>query len=316
MEIDSQTQFFLEQINAEGNPQLHELPVEMARTGLKEMTLAMDAPESEVQERREVMIPGPAGDIPARIYWPEASNKETKLPVLLLYHGGGFALGDLDTHENMSRYYCQHAEVIVINVDYRLSPENKFPAGVEDCYAALCWTTANAGKLNADSDRIAVTGDSAGGNLSAVICQLSKSRKGPKIAYQVLAYPCVTMDMDADYLSREEFGEASYLLSKSDMNWLNGMYFENPDVDTKDLRSSPILADDLTGLPPALIITAGYDVLRDEGKHYADRLQAAGVDVEYVCFETTIHGFMSFSGALDVGKEALALVSRTLREKL
>lgn len=315
MKIDPQTQQLLDQVNSEGNPALYELAVADARAGLKQMTLAMDAPASEIKERREVLVAGPAGAIPVRIYWPEV-NEEKKLPMLLLYHGGGFALGDLDTHENMARYYCRHAEVIVISVDYRLAPEHKFPIGVEDCYAALCWAATNAREFNGDAERLCVSGDSAGGNLSAVMCQLAKSRKGPKIAYQVLSYPAVTMDMNADYPSRAEFGGGGYFLSKNDMRWLNEMYFANPDVETKDLRCSPIMAEDVSDLPPALVITAGFDPLRDEGKHYADRLQAAAVQVEYVCFESTIHGFMSFSGVLDAGKEALALVARTLQDKL
>ncbi len=315
MSVDPQSQAILDQVNSEGNPQLYELSIADARAGLKEMTLAMDVPESEIGKRQETSIPGPNGDIPVRIYWPRSQSEETSPPILLLYHGGGFALGDLDNHENIARYFCNHANVIVINVDYRLSPEHKFPAGVEDCYAALCWAASNAGELKGDSGRIAVIGDSAGGNLSAVMCQLSRSRNGPAIAYQVLLYPVVTMALNPDYMSRDRFG-SGYFLSQKDMQWLIELYFSDIEEEANDVCSSPILAEDLGGLPPALIITAGNDPLRDEGKHYADRLREAGVAVEYVCFEGTIHGFMSFSGALDVGKEGLALVSRHLQENL
>ena len=176
MKVDAQTRQLLDQVNAGGNPPLYELSVADARAGLKQMTLAMDAPAGAIRQRHEVMIPGPAGAIPVRIYWPEIAGKAEKLPMLLLYHGGGFALGDLDTHENVARYYCQHAGLIVISVDYRLAPEHKFPRGVEDCYAALCWAAENAGELNGDVDRIGVSGDSAGGNLSAVMCQLARQR--------------------------------------------------------------------------------------------------------------------------------------------
>lgn len=303
-------------MNAEGNPHLFELAVEDARAGLKQMTLQVDIAACEVRERRELMIEGPAGEIPVRIYWPEITGVDISFPILLLYHGGGFALGDLDTHENMARYYCKHAQLIVINVAYRLSPENKFPLGVEDCYAALCWANENAAELGADPMRIAVTGDSAGGNLSAVVAQLAASRQGPNVAYQLLAYPVVNMGMDADYESRQTFGGGLHFLSMMDLHWLSDMYFTDPLQESTSLLASPILNEDLSGLPPALVITAGHDPLRDEGKHYADRLKAAGVDVEYVCFESTIHGFMTFAGALDAGKQALELAARKLREKL
>jgi acetyl esterase len=315
MSVDSQSQALLDQVNTEGNPQLYDLSVADARAGLKEMTLAMDAPESEVVKRRETSIHGPNGVIPVRIYWPRSQSEKKTSPVLLLYHGGGFALGALDTHENIARFFCNHANVIVINVDYRLSPEHKFPAGVEDCYAALCWAANNAGELKGDPGRIAVIGDSAGGNLSAVMCQLSRVRNGPEIAYQVLLYPVVSMALDTDYNSRDKFG-SGYFLSQKDMQWFIELYFSDIEKEAKDVCSSPILAEDMGGLPRALIITAGNDPLRDEGKHYADRLRDAGVAVKYVCFEETIHGFMSFSGALDAGKDGLALVSRQLKENL
>ncbi|MBN4076040.1 MAG: alpha/beta hydrolase [SAR86 cluster bacterium] len=318
--VDPQTQALLDQMNAEGNPQLYELSVEDARAGLKQMTLQMDTAFCEVRERRELTIPGPVGEIPVRIYWPELAENNTEenksLAILLLFHGGGFALADMDTHENMARYYCKNAGLIVINVGYRLSPEYKFPTGVEDCYAALCWAAENAQELGGDPKRIAVTGDSAGGNFSAVVCQMSLSRQGPQVAYQLLAYPVTNMDKDANYESREAFGQGEYFLSKMDVSWICDMYFTNPDDEKKNLLASPVLREDLSGLPPALVITAGYDLLRDEGKHYADRLEAAGVKVEHVRFESTVHGFMSFSGALDAGKEALALAVKKLKENL
>jgi acetyl esterase len=313
---DQQTQALLDMVNVEGNPHLYELAVEDARAGLKQMTLQADIASCAIHEQREQMIAGPAGEIPVRIYWPEISGRSKSLPILLLYHGGGFALGDLDTHENMARYYCKHAELIVINVDYRRSPENKFPHAVEDCYAALCWAEKNAQEIGGDPKRIAVTGDSAGGNLSAVMTQLALSRQGPSIAYQLLAYPVVSMKMDADYESRKTFGQGEYFLSMKDINWLSDMYFTDPKRESESVLASPILNEDLAALPPALVITAGHDPLRDEGKDYADRLKAAGVDAEYQCFESTIHGFMTFGGALDVGKEALELAAQKLRQHL
>lgn len=316
MTADAQTQALLDQVNTAGNPQLYELSVAEAREGLKTMTLAMDAPVVDILRHENRTLPGPAGDIPVRVYWPLEAEQALALPVLLLFHGGGFALGDLDTHHKMARYYCQRAGLIVLSVDYRRSPEHPFPAGVEDCYAALCWTAENAGELGGDPARIAVTGDSAGGNLSAVMCLLARQRGGPSIAFQALVYPVVDMRAEATFPSRDAFGAGGYFLSQRDMDWLNGMYYANPDEEARDLRSSPILARDLAGLPPALVITAGLDPLRDEGRAYADRLTQAGVAVRYRCFESTIHGFLSFSGALDAGKEGLDLVADTLREQL
>ena len=313
MTVDPQTQAILDQ--GKGGPQLHELTVAEARSALREMTFKLDIEKTDVHKRVERTIPGPNGDIPVRIYWPAALSGNETLPILVLYHGGGFALGDMDTHENVSRYYAKNGNVIVINVHYRLSPENPFPAGVEDAYAAVAWAAENAGSLGGDKSRIAITGDSAGGNISAVVAQLARERGGPSIAYQLLVYPSVTLRPNSNYASHETYGNGDYFLSRDSLTWLRGMYFEDSE-DSKSVLASPILAKDLSGLPPALIITAGYDILRDEGKHYADRLREAGVPVEYKCFETTIHGFMSFAGGIDAGRQGLDLVVKTLKEKL
>jgi acetyl esterase/lipase len=315
MELDKQTAAILAQGAETGAPALYELPVAGARIALREMSFALDAAETPVAKREERAIPGPNGEIPIRIYWPDAAAGA--LPILLLYHGGGWTLGDMDTHENVCRYYCANAGVIVINVDYRLAPEHKFPAGVDDCYAALEWTAEHATDIGGDASRIAVTGDSAGGNLSAVMCQLAKARGGPRIAFQALTYPSIDLSEEANkkYASRKEFGGGEYFLGRKDFVWLIGLYLEDAAL-VRDACVSPILAEDLSGLPPALVITAGFDPLHDEGKAYADRLAAAGVPVEYKCFETTIHGFMSFSGAIDAGKEGLALVANRVKAAL
>lgn len=316
MPLDDQTKAMLDGAKEAGAPALFEMGVVDARAGLLEMTLQMDAPKEPVAKREERTIPGPAGEIPVRIYWPEDPSTAAARPILLLFHGGGWAIGDMDTHENMCRIYCNAADLIVINVDYRLAPEHKFPIGVEDCYAALAWAAEHAQEIGGDPKRIAVTGDSAGGNLSAAICQMAKARGGPTIAFQALTYPAVdSRDEAIDiYPSRKDFAEG-YFLTRGDMDWLHDMYFNTPE-EALDIRSSPMLAQDLTGLPPALVVTAGFDPLRDEGKAYADRLAEAGVPVEYKCFETTIHGFYSFSGALDAGREGLALTADRLAQAL
>jgi acetyl esterase len=316
MNVDAQTKALLDKMKESNAPPMYTLPVHEARAMLKEFTRLMDVPKSEVFKHEEKKIPGPHGAITVRIYWPRAVDKSEPMPLLLLYHGGGFMMGDLDTHDNMARYYCRNGGVIVVSVDYRLSPEYRFPTGVEDSYAALCWTAENAEALGGDPARIAVTGDSAGGNISAVLCQLTRARSGPAVAYQVLVYPMVNVDLAADYASRQAFGGGDYFLSLEDIKWVNSHYFGDYEKQKLDLRASPILEKDLSGLPPALVITAGFDPLRDEGEHYARRLAEANVPVEYRCFESTIHGFMSFAGVLDAGKQGLELVATRLREVL
>lgn len=311
---DVQTQAVLDMMNA-GGPAMPDMPVAEARAALEEMTNAMDIEKTEVYKNIHREIAGPSGDIPVEIFWPRATEQSETLPIVLLFHGGGWILGSLTTHENMARFYCMHADAIVINVDYRLAPENRFPAGVEDCYAALCWAAENALDIGGDANRIAVTGDSAGGNLSAVVTQLAKLRGGPAIACQALVYPVVDLAGDATYPSREKFGGGDYFLSARDFEWIESLYL--PDgSNTKDVRVSPIHGSDLSGLPPALVVTAGFDVLCDEGRDYAARLEAGGVPVEQKCFESTIHGFLSFGGTLDVGKEGLALVADYLHRQL
>lgn len=313
-EPDEQTKAVLAAMEASGAAGLSELGLEEARTALLEATIAMDAPRSELHAVEDRQVPGEGGEFTVRVYTPRALEDGQNLPLLMMYHGGGFALGDLQTHDNVCRYYAATADVIVISVHYRRPPEHKFPIAVEDCYAALGWAVENAGALGIDADRIAVTGDSAGGNISAVVCQLAKQRGGPEIAFQALVYPVVNMDKNSSYPSREKFGGGEYFLAIKDFEWLNGMYFSDEAAEVKDLRASPILAEDLGGLPAALVITAGFDPLVDEGRLYADRLREAGVAAEYKCFEGTIHGFMSFSGVIDAGKEGLALVASCLRE--
>jgi len=316
MTLDPQTKAFLEQAAESGAPPLYELSVPDARAMLKEVTAAMDAPRQEVRKFEQRSIPGTDGDIPVRLYWPDVAGEDTNpLPVLILIHGGGFTLGDLDTHENVARFYCHNAGVIVMSVDYRLAPEHKFPAAVDDCYDALCWMSENAASLGADPQKIAVTGDSAGGCLSAVICQMARDRQGPAVAFQALVYPVVTMQLETNYASRESFGTGEYFLGQKDMEWFNGLYLNSPD-DVNDTRVSPILMQDLSGLPPALVLTAGHDPLCDEGADYARRLNAAGVNAGHYCFEGAIHGFMSFSGALDIGKEGLQMVANCVRQAL
>ncbi|MEZ5894039.1 MAG: alpha/beta hydrolase [Parvularculaceae bacterium] len=313
MALDPQTKALLDAMNAMEGPKLYEMPVADARIALEAISIengSAPQPVGKVEDRR---IDGSAGPIPVRIYWPE--SRADGLPILMFYHGGGFALGNLDSHDNLCRILCNDAHVIVVSVDYRRPPELPFPAAPDDCYAAFEWTAEHAAELGGDIARIAVAGDSAGGNLSAVVCLMAKEKSGPKVAYQVLCYPGVQMDPDYKTRSRADFGGGEYFLSHSDVRWLKDMYLQKQE-DLKNPHASPLLAKDLSGLPPALVITAGYDMLRDEGKEYADRLRAAGVDTEYLDFEGTIHGFISFNRVLDAGKEALDLIASRLKSRL
>jgi len=311
MPLDAQTEALLAQ-SAENSAPLWSLSVEDARRALKEMSSVLDIRPLPVAETRDIRVAtSHGGDFRLRIYWPETELRR-ELPVVLFLHGGGFALGDVDTHDATARYYCARVGALVVSVDYRRPPEYKFPIALEDCYAALNWVVDEAKTLGADSGRIAVAGDSAGGNLAASVCQLARNRKGPQICYEVLVYPNVNFDPKAGYPSRKLFGGGEYFLGQKDIDWLNGLYLDEP-LDCLDPRVSPILAEDLSGLPDALVITAGFDPLRDEGQEYAQRLRDGGAVVDYRSFDSTIHGFLSFAGVLDAGQEGLELVATHLK---
>ena len=316
MSLDAATTSFLDAMRAAGGKPLHQQTIDEARAGMAAASQQLAAPPAAVHEATDRTIPVPGGEIRIRIYTPREVPAGTLLPIVLNFHGGGFVLGNLETHDSIARYYARHADAIVIGVDYRLAPEHPFPAAVEDAYAAVEWAGAHARELNGDANRVAVTGDSAGGNLSAVVCQLAKERGGPRIAFQALIYPAVEFDPRTNYPSRSEFGGGEYFLSTDDMAWFASLYLADVERQVADPRVSPLAARDLRGLPPALVVTSGCDPLRDEGKAYADRLAAAGVPVEYRCVEGTIHACMSFAGAIPAGLEMLTLVASRLRAAL
>lgn len=313
MQLDPQIEAFLEA--GRGAPPLYEMSLEEARAALGRMSALAGGPMLEVAAYEERAIAGPAGPVPVRLYWPTKDADAAPAPILLYFHGGGFALGDASTHEDICRFLCQRGGVLVVNVDYRRSPEHKFPAAPEDCYAALVWAATEASELGARADRIALAGDSAGGNLAAVVAQMARDRRGPAIAYQMLAYPVVDLDPAASTPSRRRYGEAGLILTSSDMAWLADMYAARKE-DFSHPYMSPLRASSFQGLPPALIITAGCDPLCDEGRMYADQLAAAGNGVEYRNYENAVHGFISFSGVIDLGRDALALMARRLAERL
>ncbi|MCF6214973.1 MAG: alpha/beta hydrolase [Emcibacter sp.] len=313
--LDKQTEKMLSDMSAAGGPALHEMPVADARAALAAISEALGYKDSHISAAEDRQIPGPNGHIPVRIYWPDEAPSDKPIPMVLFFHGGGFALGGIETHDSITRYLCDNAGVIVISVAYRLAPENPFPAGVEDCYAALCWISKNAKELGGDVARIAVAGDSAGGNLAAAVSLMARDRKGPEIKAQLLVYPGLDMTLETSYPSYADFGGGEYFLGLTDMKWMKDMYLGNSE-DAKDMKASPLLYSDLSNLPSAVILTAGYDPLCDQGKHYADRLKAAGVQTEYECFSGAIHGFISFAGGLDIGVAGLDRLVRAVKDHL
>jgi acetyl esterase len=303
MPLDPQAQAFLDQLAALNAPPISAVPIEQTRQTIRMMMATPGEPEpvAHVENRT---IPGPAGDIPVRIYTPQGS---APFPVLIYFHGGGFVIGDLDSYDGVCRSLTNLAGCLVVSVDYRLAPEHKFPAAPEDCYAATRWVAEHAATLQGDPSRIAVGGDSAGGNLTAVVAQMARDHDGPALAFQLMIYPVT--DLKATCPSIQENGEG-YFLSKEDMVWFNGHYL-NSDEEKDNPLASPLYSSNLRGLPPALIITAEYDPLRDEGELYGQKLKEAGVSVTVSRYDGMIHGFIGMP--FDKTRQALAECAAALR---
>jgi acetyl esterase len=289
---------------SETAPPLSEVPIQMLRMGRPAPEGFEPTPVAQVIDQN---IPGPRGDIKIRIYRPHA---ETGLPVVLFMHGGGFILGDLDSHDEVARVITMKADCITIAVDYRLAPENPFPAAPEDCFAALRWAHENAAGLGGDPERIAVCGDSAGGNLAAVVAQMALDSREFNVALQLLIYPMT--DQSRDYPSYER-NASGYMLTTAALHWFMDNYIPDPE-DRKDPMASPMLRPSLEGLPPALVISAEFDPLVDENEAYARRLREAGVPTEYVCFPGMIHPFFTLGGVVDDTARAEDLVAQAMRK--
>jgi len=263
-------------------------------------------PRPDVAVVKDLEVPGPAGPIPVRVYRP---SERADLPVLVYLHGGGWAICSLETHDVTCRQLANGADCVVVSVGYRLAPEHPFPAAPEDCYAALGWTARHAASLGADPQRLAIGGDSAGGNLSAVVSLMARDRSGPRLCHQLLVYPVTDHAFDTD--SYRENAEGP-LLTRETMKGFWGHYLAREE-DGRHPYASPLRAEDVSGLPPAHVITAEYDPLRDEGEAYARRLAAAGVPVVQRRYDGMIHGFFGFSDFIDLGREAVDDVARELR---
>lgn len=304
--LDPAVRQLLEAAEAEGNPPLESFsPEEARKLAIESLKTAGGTPEP-VRSIENLRIPGPDCEIPIRIYTPDAPAPR---PALVYFHGGGWVVCDLDTHDVVCTAIAHRAGAVVIAVDYRLAPEHKFPAAVTDSYAATAWVASNAKRLGIDPKRISVGGDSAGGNLAAVVSLKSRDQDGPAIELQVMVYPVTDLSSFATP-SYQEFGENHYL-TKSEMEWFRDHYLRSME-DARDPHASPLLVLDLSGLPPALIITAECDPLRDEGEAYAKRLANDGVAVTYTCYPGMIHPFFSLSGAIPQAFDAIQQVANAV----
>ena len=290
MPLDPPVAAVLEMLANSGTPMsMVDGTPQQAREGFLAMTHGIRDPQTlaQVRSAEDRTIAGPGGDIAIRIYRPEADGPR---PTVVFFHGGGFVVGDIDTHDDHARLLCRDVEAVVVSVDYRLAPEHPFPAGFEDCLTATHWAADNIAELGGDADRIAVAGDSAGGNLSAAVALVTTKEGGPKLAAQLLIYPGVDFREDDElHPSRIENGEGLFLTAE-DMRWFRNHYLHD-EAHVDDPRASVLLAPDLTGLPPAVVGTGEYDPLRDEGEAYAKALEDAGVKVVMRRYDGLIHGF-------------------------
>ena len=293
-------------------PPTHTLTPDQARELYRERRFYTQPPPPDVAVVRDLTMPGPGGDIPLRLYRPAGSSSESALPVLVYYHGGGWVIGDLDTHDTLCRELANGSGCAVVAVHYRLAPEHRFPAAAIDSIAALQWVHDNAKELQLDARRMAVGGDSAGGNLAAVVALAARDSGGPALAFQLLIYPATDNRRIAP--SHQTNG-AGYLLTRDTITYFHDHYLPDAAQDL-DWRASPLLHENLAGLPPAFVLTAGYDPLRDEGLQFAQRLTEAGNKSTLVCFERQIHGFILMGRVLDEAVSAVQLCAAQLRDAL
>lgn len=309
MALHPQCKAFLDMLAAAGGPPLESLPLDEARK-VPYMMIDAGGPEQPVTQVDTRVIAGPVRPIPVRVYRPTPAPD---LPALVYFHGGGFVICNLDTHDRLCRNLANESGCVVVSVDYPLSPEHKFPAAVEDAYAATRYVAEHATEFGVDSSRIAVGGDSAGGNLATVVALLARDRGGPPLKFQLLIYPLVDFD-DNDSPSMREY-EHDHFLTREFMDWCFESYLGSKE-DRHAPHASPLHASDLRGLPAAMILTAECDPLRDQGEAYARKLQSAGVAVELKRYEGMIHPFVSLSGIIDAGRAAITDSASAVRQAL
>jgi acetyl esterase len=305
MPLDEDMKQVLDLMAPQGTPDFTSFTVEQLRANMGALMVAQGDPEpvGRVENRS---FPGPGGDVPIRIYSPAGAGPH---PVLVYFHGGGWVLCNLDTHDGTCRSLCNQAGCVVVSVDYRLAPEHKFPAGLEDCYAATRWVAERAATLGVDSARIAIGGDSAGGNLTACVALVARDRGGPGLVHQLLVYPVTDATFETPSYQQNAQG---YFLTRDAMEWFWNHYLRG-DADATDGYAAPLRARDLAGLPPATVITAEFDPLRDEGEAYGRRLREAGVPTRIERYDGLIHGFFGMTAMVAKAKGAVAMAAAELR---
>jgi acetyl esterase len=301
--LDPQARALIDLMIEKGVPPTHTLTPEQARAFYRDRRGFTQPEPPAMAEVRDLSV----GALRLRLYRPHTSGQA--LPVLLYLHGGGWTIGDLDTHDVLCRQLAREAGGAVVAVDYRMGPEHRFPAAVDDCVEAFRWVLAQAPDLHLDPRRTAVGGDSAGGNLAAALCLVQRDAGQPLPGFQLLIYPAT--DMRAVAPSHTTNGQG-YMLTSDSIAWYRGNYIADA-AQWTDWRASPLLAASHAGLPPALVLTAGFDPLRDEGLQYANALSAAGVPTQYVCFERQIHGFITMGRVIEEAHTAVALCGAALR---
>jgi acetyl esterase len=313
--LDPQARALMDLMTERGVPPVYTQTPEQARVAYLERRFFSQPPAPAVGVYLQAVqdLCTDAG-LPLRLYLPLHAGAQAgaALPTLVYFHGGGWTIGDLDTYDTLCRQLCMQAGIAVVAVDYRLGPEHRFPAAVDDCLAATRWVRRQAAKLGLDARRLALGGDSAGGNLAAVVALLMRDAGDPGALLQLLIYPATDMRCGAP--SHQHNGQG-YLLTRDSVAYYRAHYIEDPSQ-WSDWRASPLLAPSLQGLPPAFVLTAGYDPLRDEGLQYADALSAAGVKAEYLCFERQIHGFITMGRVIDEANTAVALCAAVLKRAL
>ncbi len=311
MPLDPLVKGFLDSMKAAGGPKMSEIGAPAARetfVGLMQMVGPKDVPVGKTQN---LSVPGAAGAIPIRVYSPVAAGNDP-MPALVYYHGGGFVIGNIETHDGLCRMMANEGGFRVISVDYRLAPEHKYPAAFDDAFAALQWVESHAAEIGVDAGRIAVGGDSAGGALAAEVAQAAKAKGGLSLAAQMLLFPVT--QIGAETSSLREFA-VGYFLEKETLDWFYASYLPSG-ADLSDPKISPLRAKDVSGLPPAFVMLGGFDPLHDEGMQYADKLRAAGVKVTVADHSDMVHCFVYLQAVLPQAHEALAAAARAVADLL
>jgi len=307
MPLDPIVKGFLDQMKAMGGPTLSEAGPVAGReqfVALMQMVGPRDVPVGKTENK---LVPTPTGGVPIRIYTPVAAGADP-MPALIFFHGGGFVIGGIETHDGVCRMMANEGGFRVVSVDYRLAPENKFPAAFDDAFAALAWVAQNAAEIGVDANRIAVGGDSAGGALAAEVAQAAKAKGGLPVAAQMLLFPVVQVGDETNSLREFAIG---YFLEKETLDWFYSSYLP-PGADRNDPKISPLRAKDLSGLPPAFIMLGGFDPLHDEGMQYADKLRAAGVRVQVADYSDMVHCFIYLQAVLPQAHEALTAAAKAV----